>query len=94
MKRKRIVTFKVKETPSDRYTRIGFKIGDTFTVDFDKEMENLREYGTIMTLVGQNDWCTFKPNEIHIIRAKYIDTYDADVSDMINEMNDIAKNKS
>lgn len=82
MKRSRIVTFKIKENPKDNKTSEKYHIGDFFSMDFDLCLTDLERKGFIF----YNGY-KFYPNEVYIIRVMYIDKYNVDPDDEINEFN-------
>ena len=85
MKRSRIVTFKVKETPKDKKTKSSYKTGDYFTVDFDKCITDLENDGRIYVPIDHGKSVVFYSNEVYIIRVMYIDKYDSDPENEIKE---------
>lgn len=86
MKRSRISTFKIKKSPKNEYTRKFYNIGDYFTIDFDKCLMDLENYGSIFIIVEQGDNCIIFPDEILLIRVSYIDKYDVDFDNELIEL--------
>jgi len=78
MKRSKIATFKVKDYPKNEETSKKFKIGDYFTIDFDRCLIDLENKGIIYLREG-NELYKFYPEEIYMIRMLYIDKYDVDI---------------